>query len=339
MNSRRRSLRRLRQDPLLKDFDDFLVSRKDVGINRRLKYLYSIRRIIKKFGEPDDKNYQEIITWIKDTYKGYTKRDYLLALKYFLQFRGYDISFKVRPKKSEIEKLTPTQLLTPSEVRRLIDASDDLMLKTMISLLWETGVRIGELLNISKEDLEETEYGFLIRVKGKTGVRTVPVIVSAPVLAQYLNSVDSGRLFNISYDRFRYLLKKLAEKAGIKKRVYPYIFRHSRATLLAKKRIGESILRQYFGWEEDSEMPSIYVHLAATDVEDVILNTYEYEGKKVKRESISCWRCGHHNLPGSRYCNRCGSPLDQSRIAMQEIKMQRLFELLDKLKDLRGELP
>ena len=330
---------RLRRDPLLRSFDDFLIREYDLGKNRRLKYLYSIRKIVEKFGEPNSNNYKDIVTWIKKSFKGYTRRDYLLTLKYFLRFRGVDTSFKVTPKKSEIKKLRPTQLLTPSEVKRLVDASDDLMIRVMILLLWETGIRIGELLNIRKEDIEETEYGFLIRVSGKTGVRAVPVIMSAPQLAQYLNSVGQGKLFNISYDHFRYVLKKLAEKAGIKKRIYPHLFRHSRATLLAKKRVGEHIMRQYFGWDEDSEMPSIYVHLAASDVEDAILELYEYEGKKVGRESIPCWRCGHQNLPGSRYCNRCGSPLDQSRVAIQEIKMQRLFELLERLRDLRGKLP
>ncbi len=338
MRDYRKRLSKLRRVDWLREFDDYLILN-DIGENRRLKYLYCIRRISEKFGRPNESNYRDIVRWIKETYTGYTRRDYLLALKYFLRHRGLNVSFKVTPKKLEIEKLRPTQLLTPSEVRKLVDAADDLMIRVMILLLWETGIRIGELLSLRKEDVEETEYGFLIRVSGKTGVRAIPVILSAPQLAQYLNKFDSGKLFNISYDHFRYVLKRLAEKAGINKRIYPHLFRHSRATLFAKKRVGEHIMRQYFGWDEDSKMPSIYVHLAASDVEDVILDLYEYEGKQVRSESIPCWRCGHKNLPGSRYCNRCGSPLDQSKILAKEVKMHRLFELLKELRNLRGKLP
>jgi len=334
-----RQFNRLIQDPLLKQFNDFLV-RLDLGLKRRVKYLTLLSALKRRFNL-DISNIDEIVTWIKNRYTGYTKRDYLLTYKYYLRFIGRPEEadkIKATVKRDEVKNIVPTELLTPREIRKLIDSTDNIMYKALIYLLWEAGLRIGEILEIRREDIEETGYGYLIRVKGKTGVRSVPIIEAAPMLSLWLQQCNSSKIFPISYDAFRMYLKKLARKAGIKKRVYPHLFRHSRATYLAKKRVSESTMKKYFGWAGDSRMPAIYVHLAASDVEEAILNLYEEEAKKEKHDYITCWRCGHRNLPGSRYCSKCGSPLDQSRILERELLLQQLMDRLRELKKLRGGL-
>ena len=334
-----KDLERLIQDQLLRRFNDFLV-RLDLGLKRRVKYLRFLN-ILRRHFDLDHDDPDEIITWIKKRYKGYTKRDYLLTYKYYLRFIGRPEEadkIKASVKRDEVKNIAPTELLTPREVKSLIDATNNIMYKALIALLWETGIRAEELLNLTKNDVEETGYGFLIRVKGKTGVRTIPVVEAAPLLSKWLETCSSEKVFPISYAALRMYLKKLAKKAGIGKRIYPHLFRHSRATYLAKKKVSESIMKKYFGWTGDSRMPSRYVHLAAADVEDTILNLYDQEARRKEYDYITCWRCGHRNLPGSRYCSKCGSPLDQSRILERELLLQQLMDRLRELKKLRGGL-
>ena len=118
--------------------------------------------------------------------------------------------------------------------------------------------------------------------------------------------------FSVGYARS--LLKKLAEKAGVKKRVNPHAFRHARATFLAKH-LTEAQMKEFFGWVQNSDMPAIYVHLSGRDVDNALLGVYGIkEGEKAKEPTIKiqvCPRCNEKNDPAAKFCRRCYLPLDQ----------------------------
>jgi len=63
------------------------------------------------------------------------------------------------------------------------------------------------------------------------------------------------------------MLKKTAVKAGIKKHIYPHLFRHSAATRDARY-LTESELRLKYGWSGDSQMAQVYVHLSDADLDN-----------------------------------------------------------------------
>lgn len=73
-------------------------------------------------------------------------------------------------------------------------------------------------------------------------------------------------------------------------------------------------MKEYFGWVQSSDMASVYVHLSGRDVDNAILKMHglatadkkENEALKVK----NCARCKERNSPLSKFCSRCGSPLD-----------------------------
>ena len=66
------------------------------------------------------------------------------------------------------------------------------------------------------------------------------------------------------------VFKKIARKAGIEKKVYPHLFRHSRATQLARY-LTEMEMKIFFGWSKNSNMPSVYVHLSGRDIDEKII--------------------------------------------------------------------
>ena len=165
---------------------------------------------------------------------------------------------------------TVPEILTLEEISNLIRCAETYRDKLIILLLYESGMRAGELLNLRKQDITFDENGAVLRIFGKTGVRYIRVIHSAKYLETYVKFHNQDRLFPITNAMLSKMLENCRKKAGIKKKVYPHLLRHTRATHLAKY-LTEPELRLYFGWTEKSKMPSVYVHLSMRDVENKII--------------------------------------------------------------------
>ncbi len=225
-------------------------------------------------------------------------------------------------------KMLPEDLLSEAEVLKLIAAAKDLRDKAIIALLFDTGMRIGELSSLRIKDIEIGDTISHVMANGKTGMRRIPITFSVPYLSQYLNIMPNakpsdnlwktiGRWENtqktVSSDGIRQMLKRLAKNTGIDKRIYPHLFRHSRASYYANK-LTEQQLKAYFGWTGDSKMAATYVHLSGRDIDNAILQAYGskpiIENDKPMLTVRICGRCGFTNHIDSMYCNRCGSTLD-----------------------------
>lgn len=150
------------------------------------------------------------------------------------------------------------------------------------------------------------------------------------------NGKGYGKLLN--YNGIFQILRKLKEKAGIKKKVHPHILRHSRLTHLAPK-APESFLGNIAGWSKDSTMPEIYVHLSDKDVDNTVLqNVYgfqieELEEKEEKLIPKTCWNCGERNPFDVDFCLKCKFPLDKRAMKMRERQLLTLFtpEIIERL--------
>ncbi|MEE9506231.1 MAG: site-specific integrase, partial [Thermoplasmata archaeon] len=231
----------------------------------------------------------------------------------------------------------PEELLTEEEVKRMISVAWTPRDRAIISLLWESGCRVGELLTMRIKNVSFEENLTRIAIHGKTGARRVPLLDSTPYLAEWLENhpqrEDSdaflwvgigtvGRGQYLKYPALRKMLVQVAKKANVKKKVNPHNFRHSRATFLANH-LTEAQMNQYLGWVRGSDMPATYVHLSGRDVDDAIL---KMRGLKSKEEEVKstlapkkCPRCDLVNKATGKFCNRCGAILDvQTAVAMQD---------------------
>ncbi|WGI17763.1 tyrosine-type recombinase/integrase [Methanonatronarchaeum sp. AMET-Sl] len=144
----------------------------------------------------------------------------------------------------------PKDLLTEEDILKLLRKCTHVRDKAFISILWETGARIGELIDLEVGDFEDHHHGFKINLNGKTGERRLLLISSVPHLTTWLNShpnrndkdaplwVNIGNSHNgqkCSYMALSKILKKTAKEAGVDKPVNPHQFRHSRTTYLANE--------------------------------------------------------------------------------------------------------
>jgi len=248
-------------------------------------------------------------------------------------------------KTKDKRRLQRGELLTPGDVERVITAGRSPRDKALIAVLWETGGRISEIGNREINDVTPAEVGYTIDVRGKTGARTPLVVSSAPLLTQWLNNhpyktdphaplwvhAQSTTAKLLMYPAIRKLIKELFQQVGITKRVYPHLFRHSRATYcLATGLMTEAQAKAYFGWTPNSDQLATYAHLLASDANSAILRENNLIAKKEEHDELraaKCYRCGELNASLADYCAKCGAVLDLKRA----YEHQQLHDLKDDL--------
>ncbi|MBN3037748.1 MAG: tyrosine-type recombinase/integrase [Candidatus Diapherotrites archaeon] len=349
-------LERVRQSPdlceankkLILEFHAEAIAR-GLSEKRCLKYLSTLSRLGSQLGKPFNEAAKgdviQLLSWLEATgFKEWTKHDYKVILKSFYKWLNNGeypvmVSWVKTSMKNGSHKL-PEELLTEEDIRALVTACTNPRDKAFVLTLYESGCRISELLTLQVKNVKFDEHGGILRVTGKTGDRRVRVISAAPAIALWLDNhpTSKGHLFcsldgsSVNYSTINVLLRKLAKKAGITKRVNPHSFRHARATSLANK-LTEAQMKEYFGWAQSSEMASIYVHLSGRDVDDALLGIYGVkppeDSKKERFVLRACPRCKEANSPASKYCSRCGSALDLATALEADDKRKEADEFME----------
>ena len=285
--------------------------------------------LVKKFDKANKEDIEKVVKIINEKdYSDWTKRDYKVAIKKFYKWLngGEEFPKTVRWIKlnSSFKKTLPQDLLTEDEIKRMIQYSSSLRNKAFVMTLYETGCRIGEMLSLRVKNVQFEKQSTVLNVTGKTGDRRVLVIMATPYLRDWLNNHPESKnpdsplwiMANgeqLNNGSVRALLEKIKDKAGIKKRIYPHLFRHSRATHLANY-LTEAQMKEYLGWTQSSDMPSVYVHLSGRDTDKAIrkMNGLKVEEKEDRNElkPQECMRCNEINKATAKFCDKCGAILD-----------------------------
>ena len=309
-------------------------------IEKCFSHLYPVACLLKKpFTECTKEDLIKLVEVIeRKDISEWTKHDYKVVLKKFFRWlRGteeYPDEVKWIKAKSVRNNQLPEEILTEEEIKKIVSFATNPRDRAFVLVLYESACRIGELLSLRIKNMQSDAYGCVLLVNGKTGSRRVRIISSAPALSTWLEShpfkndpmaplwiVIGTRNHHemMSYASACALLRRLAKRAGIKKRVNPHSFRHARATHLANV-LTEAQMKQYFGWVQGSDMASIYVHLSGRDVDNALLKLHGLAQNEKKEEDILklriCPKCQEKNDPVSKFCRRCGSALD-IKIAME----------------------
>lgn len=223
------------------------------------------------------------------------------------------------------------KLVTPEEYETLMAASDHPRVRAVLATLYEAAARPGEILGLRIRDLEFREKYAQIRVSGKTGERTIPLVRAIPYLRAWLQvhptrgdpnaplfaHVYQSQVKAVTVDALQTHFRRLRKRTSLKRRIYPYMFRHTRLTELADRDLGEYKMKVLAGWTPDSLMAARYIHLSGRSSVAPIL---EMEGIEVPDEAQprtspiknrTCPRCAVENEGDALYCMRCGCALSQ----------------------------
>lgn len=316
-----------------------------------LTYLKQIAMIMgPAFTKPTRKDVEHMLAVVESRdYEAWTKYSYRTATKRFYKWLlGNDEEYPpevkwVKVSMNGTHRKMPKDLLTTEEVQALVKACLNERDRALISLLVDSGCRIGEILTERIGDVVFDKYGLVLSVTGKTGPRRVRVVGdSIAYTAAWLEVHPSAKDRNaplfvgvtgptsrraMTYAMAHKVIAMAAARAGIAKRVHPHLFRHMAATLLASK-VPEAPLEEQMGWVPGSAMARTYVHLSGRDVDRAILKAHgiELEDEKSKEERMKiCPRCQVPNASVMKFCRRCGLPLDvEIAIALEDKKQQDL---------------
>ena len=264
---------------------------------------------------------------------------------------------------SKMKYKRPKDILTRKEVQKMIKYATNPRDKAIIAVLFESGMRLGEALGMQIDQIKHFDGYGQIKIDGKTGEREVMFIQSWPYLQDWLNWINenkkmisdegqnkvwvsfprvgvekkfhkqSGKLMN--QDAVNAVLKKVAKKAGINKRIHAHGYRHSSATDFANQGYNEPELRIKYGWVGTSTTPSVYIHQSFSSLRDKMLFN---SGKGTKPESLNaeiiknkdCPFCDTNNPVEANYCIKCSRPLNIETIKTKE-KEQAAYKFMNNL--------
>ena len=305
---------------------------------KRMEVMQDLAIMLKKdFSKASIEDIKELVRKMESRdWAAWTKVSYRAILKKFYKWsKGNDEDYppevkwvKTTLKSQETRILSPQELITEKDIKKAIDICDHPRNKAFLSVLAESGCRIGELGTLQIKHIAFDKHGTVLTVTGKTGPRRIRVINSTPYLATWLNchpfktNPEAPLWINVGatnhreamkYSALAKILRDAFRSAGIKKRCNPHLFRHSRASLMANH-LTEFQMNHYFGWTQGSDMPSTYVHLSGKDLDGAILKLNGLKKEEVKpmqAQPIICPRCETINNTDSLYCSKCAAILDE----------------------------
>jgi integrase len=325
----------------IKKFLEEKVTLANLSIHRFYYYSVRLRKSLEiladAFLDPTEDQIKSFMTTLIGKVSERTVGDYVDSYR---RFQSWYHKGKI-PKKFSILRFhakkngkKPEDLIMPDEFQKMVDNASSTRDKALISLLYDSGCRIGEILGMRKKDAEFDEHGMTIAVSGKTGYRKVYVIgTSNMFLKLWLQNHPSQNpetfMFTkmnksqvrkksvgdpMDYSDARSMLQNTVRKAGIAKRIHPHLFRHSRASVLATQ-ITEAPMEAQMGWIHGSRQAATYVHLSGEQQRTAILKAYgiQTDTAKVDTGLMDCPACGNKVSVKAMYCPFCYTDFQEKR--------------------------
>lgn len=286
-------------DYFIDEFTQYLIIEKNLSNNSVNSYnrdiIHYVDYLEREFEITDVKDIkrEHIINYLSSLYdqnmKPRTIARRIAAIRNFHKFLFLNeyvnvnvSSFVELPK---LDKELP-EVLSVQEVNEIIDSvevNDPISLrnKTIFELLYSTGLRVSELVNLNIDDVHLTMG--VIRCRGKGNKeRILPVgEVAHSLLDQYLNQArkalnkhyDNQTLFlsihgkRLDRQRVWQIVKNYASMIGLK--VTPHTFRHSYATHMLENQADIRYIQEMLGHSSLSTT-QIYTHINSKTLTDVI---------------------------------------------------------------------
>lgn len=283
-------------------FSDYLANQKANSVNTRESYLrdtlYFLEYLSDTGTDPlqaDEQTVQGYVDHLHELKRSPTTISRNLAsvrcFYKFLIFRGLVENNPAKGIKLEKTVKKLPQVLSGEEIELLLAQPDitepkGCRDKAMLELLYATGIRASELINLNIKDLN-LRSGVLY-CRGSKGVRSIPVYPSAVVaVSDYIYRMrglitgpDSGNALFVNLNGGRLtrqgfwkIVKGYATEAGITKEITPHTLRHSFALHLLENGASVKDIQTMMG-HADISSTQVYVQLLDSHVKQVYNNCH-----------------------------------------------------------------
>jgi integrase/recombinase XerD len=296
-------------DDYIEDFIDYVRFEKLLSKNTIESYSRDITKFkdyLKQYGIKDfeDLSHEQILKFLEelfDTQNDASVSRILSTLRNFYKFLLRTDKIKKNPfSKIKNPKLPKKDIsiLNQEEVKKFLDiipssTAFQLRDRAMFELLYSCGLRVSEIINLRLSDIDIEEE--LIRFVGKGNKeRIVPLSnTSKGYLQKYINAARY-KIEREKKNDFVFLnkngnritrqglwktLKKYSDRSGIKKNIYPHIFRHSFATHMLEEGADLRIVQELLGHSSISTT-EIYTNLDKQHLKDSYFKYHPREKSK-----------------------------------------------------------
>lgn len=174
------------------------------------------------------------------------------------------------------------QLFSVPNINTPLGQRDSLLLE----MLYATGVRVGELVNIKVKDIDLGRRNIIILGKGNKERYVTYGEYCEDILKKYLddgyillNKSNSEYLFlnnnggNLTERGVRYILDELIKKTSINKKISPHMIRHSFATHLLNEGCDLLTVQKLLG-HESIKATQVYTHVTTDRLKEVYFKNF-----------------------------------------------------------------
>lgn len=219
---------------------------------------------------------RQIKEWLLMSNTTNSRKHRISAIKLFYSLTGKQpLKFK-HIEYPRSEKKLPI-VLSQQEVQRMFNVCTNLKHKVILALLYSTGIRVSELINLKWSNIDRSRM--VINIIGAKGNKDRQVMLPAsliPLLEKYYFAykpkeyILNGQ-FEVQYsDRsVNEIMKSLAAKAGINKRVYTHLMRHNCFTHMVEAGIDINLIQRLAG-HSSVKTTAIYTHISHNIVSGIV---------------------------------------------------------------------
>lgn len=278
-------------------FSDYLTNQKSNSANTKESYLRDVNFYLGFLEQAkvsplnaDEKEISEFVDYLRELNRTTTTISRNLAsIRCFYKFLIYKGELDHNPAKGikleKAEKKLP-QVLTGDEIELLLSKPNitepkGCRDKAMLELLYATGIRASELINLNIKDINLRSS--VLYCRGTKGIRSIPVYPSAIVsVSDYIYRMrgllagpDTGNALFVNLNGGRLtrqgfwkIVKGYALEAGITKEITPHTLRHSFALHLLENGASVKDIQTMMG-HADISSTQVYVQLLDGHVKQV----------------------------------------------------------------------
>jgi len=253
------------------------------------------------------------------------------------------------PKKKQIRKLRPDDMLVWEDGLKLISTTNNIQLKAIIATQLDGGFRPSEFVDLNYGDVIIKKEFNIVRINdGKTGSRNVILWRAIPYLVRWLQNhptkkrndplwlqetKNHEKVTRYGYFAIQKRIKLLAEKIKFDKPLDFYNLRHSACTISKMDNVPEELAAAKFGHSMDYYVKT-YGRLSTEDILQRYSNHYGVTVKnREPQKNIVCSRCEFVNIPNAEVCEKCGAALSVTKALEIQDENKNLKEDISNLKE------
>jgi integrase/recombinase XerD len=250
-------------------------------------YSFFVNKFIQRTNKPVEQLTQEDArNYLAEMFEDKSKNTIMLAaasLKFFYsEILKKDFGEIKMPKK---DKRLP-EVLTREEVSKLINSAETRKSRLILSLLYSSGLRVSELVNLKPQDINFAEnIGW---VRGGKGSKDRMFTLSSNLageIKEYLKRKENSKyLFSeedpLTTRNIQKIVKQLRTKADIQKKITPHTLRHSFATHLLENGTDIRMIQALLG-HSSLNTTQIYTHISSDQIKK-IQNPLDVLGNKTQ---------------------------------------------------------